>query len=146
MTPLASGRPALGMAPHRQASSMHSNNGTRTAPATAGFIVPGSAARPPTTTGRTSGPTSHGIRDVTSPSSWNNFMRSLLNKLLGWIAGRRPKLRCNRAAWRIGTAELARRTRGRTQESGAYLLGESLSDGSHLIREFVFYEIGRAHV
>src|SRR3546814_81272 len=67
-------------------------------------------------------------------------MRSLLNKLLGWITGRRPKLRCNRAAWRIGTAELARRTRGRTQESGAYLLGETLSDGSHLIREFVFYD------
>src|SRR3546814_13389706 len=67
-------------------------------------------------------------------------MRSLLNKLLGWITGRRPKLRCNRAAWRIGTAELARRTRGRTQESGAYLLGATLSDGSHLIREFVFYD------
>lgn len=67
-------------------------------------------------------------------------MRSLLSKLFGWITGRRPRLRCDRGLWAAGTSELARRTRGRTQESGAYLLGETLTDGSHRILEFVYYD------
>ncbi|MGE3993328.1 hypothetical protein [Pseudorhodoplanes sp.] len=67
-------------------------------------------------------------------------MRSLLNKLLGWIAGPPPRLRCDRAVWTSGVAELARRTRGCSQESGAYLLGTRLSDGSSRILEFVYYD------
>lgn len=67
-------------------------------------------------------------------------MRSFLNKLLGWIAGPPPRLRCDRPIWAAGVAELARRTGGGRQESGAYLLGEPLKDGSSRILEFVFYD------
>jgi len=47
-------------------------------------------------------------------------MRSFLNKLLGWLLGPPPRLRCSRAIWEAGVIELARRTRGGRQESGAY--------------------------
>jgi hypothetical protein len=42
--------------------------------------------------------------------------------------------------WRAGVEELARRTRGGRQESGAYLLGEDLPGGGQRILEFVFYD------
>ena len=67
-------------------------------------------------------------------------MRSFLNRLLGWIAGPPPRLRCERNLWLDGVSELARRTHGRTRESGAYLLGVELSDGAKRILEFVFYD------
>lgn len=67
-------------------------------------------------------------------------MHSLLNRLLGWLAGSPPRLRCSRAVWHAGVKELAVRTRGRRQESGAYLLGVDLPDGGRRILEFVFYD------
>ena len=67
-------------------------------------------------------------------------MASFWNRLFGWITGPRPRLRCNGEVWAAGTAELARRTRGRTQESGAYLMGEKCRDGSRRILEFVYYD------
>lgn len=67
-------------------------------------------------------------------------MHSFLNKLRGWLSGPPPRLRCARSIWLAGTAELGARTRGETQESGAYLLGTTSSDGSHRILEFVFYD------
>lgn len=67
-------------------------------------------------------------------------MRSFLNRLLGWIAGPQPRLRCTRNLWREGVAELARRTQDRTRESGAYLLGISLPNGSSRILDFIYYD------
>lgn len=67
-------------------------------------------------------------------------MPSFVNRLRGWLFGPPPKLRCNARIWVDGVRELARRTRGETQESGAYLLGDELPDGSRRIREFVFYD------
>ncbi len=67
-------------------------------------------------------------------------MRSFMNRLLGWLTGPPPRLRCARSIWQAGTTELAVRTRGETQESGAYLLGTTGRDGSHRILEFVFYD------
>lgn len=67
-------------------------------------------------------------------------MGSFWNRLFGWITARRPRLRCERQLWYAGTAELACRTRDRTRESGAYLLGETCRDGSKRILEFVFYD------
>jgi hypothetical protein len=67
-------------------------------------------------------------------------MGSFLTKLLGWLFGRPPRLRCNRAIWEAGVAELARRTQGGRQESGAYLLGEDIPGGGQRIREFVYYD------
>jgi len=67
-------------------------------------------------------------------------MRSFLNRLLGWLTGPPPRLRCERAVWRAGVAELAKRTRGGRQESGAYLLGVDLPGGGQRILEFVFYD------
>jgi proteasome lid subunit RPN8/RPN11 len=37
-------------------------------------------------------------------------------------------------------AELARRTKGETQESGAFLLGREIASGQHRIVDFVFYD------
>jgi hypothetical protein len=67
-------------------------------------------------------------------------MGSFLNRLLGWLTGPPPRLRCARATWRAGVAELARRTRGGRQESGAYLLGIDARGGGQRIVEFVFYD------
>lgn len=67
-------------------------------------------------------------------------MRSFLNRLLGWIAGSPPRLRCQRNLWLKGVAELARRTQDRTQESGAYLLGIPLRNGGSRILDFIYYD------
>jgi proteasome lid subunit RPN8/RPN11 len=67
-------------------------------------------------------------------------MGSFLNKLFGWIAKSRPRLYCERRLWVTGVTELARRTNNRSRESGAYLLGEVLGDGSSRIRDFIFYD------
>jgi hypothetical protein len=67
-------------------------------------------------------------------------MHSLLNTLLGWLGLAPPKLRCRRAVWEAGVAELARRTLGGKRESGAYLLGTHRRDGGRNILEFVFYD------
>lgn len=63
-----------------------------------------------------------------------------LSRFFGWITGPRPRLRCERALWSAGMTELARRTRDRTQESGAYLLGDRLRDGSCRILDFIYYD------
>lgn len=67
-------------------------------------------------------------------------MGSFLNRLFGWITKPRPRLRCASSTWAAGVAELERRTRGHSQESGAFLLGKTLRDGSSRILEFVFYD------
>jgi len=67
-------------------------------------------------------------------------MRSFLNTLFGWLGVTPPRLRCRRRVWSAGVAELARRTRGESRESGAYLLGRSRRDGSKEILEFIFYD------
>lgn len=67
-------------------------------------------------------------------------MVSALNRLLGWLRGPQPRLRCSRSIWRAGVAELARRTRGQRQESGAYLLGKDWPQGGQRILEFVYYD------
>lgn len=67
-------------------------------------------------------------------------MRSFLSTLLGWLSDSRPRLWCDTAVWRVGVAELARRTLGGRRESGAYLLGVELPDGAKRILEFVFYD------
>lgn len=67
-------------------------------------------------------------------------MRSLLNKLLGWLPGRpEPRITCRRAVWEAGIAELARRTKGHSRESGAFLLGRD-DGGPKQILEFIFYD------
>jgi hypothetical protein len=67
-------------------------------------------------------------------------MRSFLSTLLGWVGLAPPRLRCQRAIWRAGVAELARRTLGGRRESGAYLLGRERADGSKEILEFIYYD------
>lgn len=67
-------------------------------------------------------------------------MASPLNRLLGWLLGPPPRLRCDRRVWRAGVSELAVRTLGGRRESGAYLLGAPQPDGSRRILEFVFYD------
>jgi hypothetical protein len=67
-------------------------------------------------------------------------MRSFLNKLLGWLLGPQPRLRCTQVIWQAGVLELARRTLGGQRESGAYLLGVDLPTGGQRILEFVFYD------
>lgn len=67
-------------------------------------------------------------------------MASVLSKLLGWLRGPQPRLRCSVAIWKAGVAELARRTNDQQRESGAYLLGVGLPQGGHRILEFVFYD------
>jgi proteasome lid subunit RPN8/RPN11 len=65
-------------------------------------------------------------------------MNWLLTRLLGLLADNRASLTCSEAIWLAGTKELARRTRNRTQESGAFLLG---TDGDvKRIEKFVFYD------
>lgn len=67
-------------------------------------------------------------------------MHSFLNRLFGRVFGPPPRLRCSRAVWREGVDELARRTLGGRQESGAYLLGVDLPASGQRILEFVFYD------
>lgn len=67
-------------------------------------------------------------------------MRSLLNTLLGWLGLAPPRLRCQREVWQAGVGELARRTLGKRRESGAYLLGLTLPDGSRKIVDFAYYD------
>lgn len=67
-------------------------------------------------------------------------MASRLSRLLGWLLGPPPRLRCTRALWRASVAELARRTLSGRRESGAYLLGVDLPDGGKRILEFVYYD------
>jgi hypothetical protein len=67
-------------------------------------------------------------------------MLSSLIRLLGTLRGPRPRLRCARRIWRAGVVELARRTRGGSQESGAYLLGVDLPKGGQRILDFIFYD------
>jgi hypothetical protein len=67
-------------------------------------------------------------------------MASVLNKLLGWLCGPQPRLRCSATIWAAGVAELARRTNGGMRESGAYLLGVDVPQGGQRILEFVFYD------
>jgi proteasome lid subunit RPN8/RPN11 len=67
-------------------------------------------------------------------------MASPLTRLLGWLLGPPPRLRCNRSIWADGVRQLERRTRGGRQESGAYLLGTELPDGGRRILEFVYYD------
>jgi hypothetical protein len=65
-------------------------------------------------------------------------MKWSLNKLLGWLAGSRPRLACKTAVWNAGVTELARRTQNCTRESGAFLLG---TEGPmRRIEAFVFYD------
>ena len=65
-------------------------------------------------------------------------MNWLLNRLRGWLAGKRASLSCSEAIWLAGAKELARRTRNRRQESGAFLLG---TEGyPRRIEKFVFYD------
>lgn len=67
-------------------------------------------------------------------------MASPLTRLLGWLLGPPPRLRCDRSVWADGVRQLERRTRGGRQESGAYLLGTELPDGGRRILEFVYYD------
>ena len=67
-------------------------------------------------------------------------MASLLTRLLGWLSGPPPRLRCARTVWMDGVRELERRTRGGRQESGAYLLGADALGGGQRILEFVYYD------
>ena len=67
-------------------------------------------------------------------------MHWFLNTLRGWLGLTPPRLRCKRAVWEVGTAELARRTLDGRRESGAYLLGKHRPDGSRDILEFIYYD------
>lgn len=67
-------------------------------------------------------------------------MSSFLNTLLGWAGLAPPRIICARRIWEPGVRELARRTLNETRESGAYLLGRTLKNGTHEILEFVFYD------
>ncbi len=66
-------------------------------------------------------------------------MRSLLNRLFGWLLGSSPRISCNASTWAAGVRELERRTRNASRESGAFLLGPD-KDGHRHIVEFVFYD------
>lgn len=66
-------------------------------------------------------------------------MRSLLNRLFGWLLGRKPRISCDPAVWAAGVRELERRTLNGTRESGAFLLGLD-KNGHKRILEFVFYD------
>lgn len=68
-------------------------------------------------------------------------MRSLLNRLLGWLLGpsSAPGISCSAAIWTAGVRELERRTRHATRESGAFLLGPNKNGHRHIL-EFVYYD------
>jgi hypothetical protein len=65
-------------------------------------------------------------------------MGFLISTLARVAFGPRPELICSPDIWDAGTAELRRRTRGGTRESGAFLLGRKGSNRE--IEEFVFYD------
>lgn len=67
-------------------------------------------------------------------------MASFASRLLGWLFGPPPRLVCSRALWRSGVAELARRTKAGSQESGAFLLGRETAPGQNRILDFVYYD------
>jgi hypothetical protein len=67
-------------------------------------------------------------------------MNSFLSTLLGWVGLAPPRIFCRRRVWESGVRELARRTLGENRESGAYLLGKTLNNGTHEILDFVFYD------
>src|SRR6202041_2575586 len=100
----------------------------------------GSATGRFTTGGRRSVPTMRGGATDTSLSLWSICMNSFLSMLLGWIGLAPPRIFCRRKGWDTGVRELARRTLGGKRESGAYLLGKTLDNGSHEILDFVFYD------
>lgn len=66
-------------------------------------------------------------------------MRFFLNKLFGWLLGRKPRIVCDPQIWAAGVRELSKRTLGGRRESGAFLLGRD-EDGRKRIIEFVFYD------
>ena len=66
-------------------------------------------------------------------------MRSFLNRLLGWLLSRQPRICCDASLWRAGVHELRLRTRNGGRESGAFLLGQE-DDGNKRILAFVFYD------
>lgn len=66
-------------------------------------------------------------------------MNSWLIKLFGWLRRARPRILCNEAIWTAGIKELAKRTRGASRESGAFLLGVDDGKTKHIL-EFAFYD------
>lgn len=64
-------------------------------------------------------------------------MSSLIATLVRSLFGPPPRCICDREIWRLGVAELKRRSGGR-RESGAFLLGTQR--GVRRIQEFVFYD------
>ncbi len=66
-------------------------------------------------------------------------MHSFLNRLLGWLLGPKPRVRCAESIWAAGARELQRRTLNGRRESGAFLLGREV-DGQKEIVEFVYYD------
>lgn len=63
-----------------------------------------------------------------------------MTKLAGWqVKLRPPRIRCDREIWSKGVRELNKRTRSRSRESGAFLLGR-IEDGTKEILEFIFYD------
>lgn len=65
-------------------------------------------------------------------------MSSLLTKLHGLVVGSPPSLRCKTDLWLAGAHELGTRTRNRTRESGAFLLGTV--GATRRIERFIFYD------
>src|SRR5206468_12572112 len=106
---------------------------------TVATIAAGRATQPTTANGPKSDRTRPGTPVGTSLSSWSAYTMWSLNKLLGWVADKPPRLVCKRATWDAGVAELRLRTRRSTRESGAFLLGTE-SPGSKRIEKFVFYD------
>ncbi|GLS37305.1 hypothetical protein GCM10010869_28980 [Mesorhizobium tianshanense] len=64
-------------------------------------------------------------------------MASLIATLARSVFGPAPEILCEDAIWRLGIAELHRRTYGR-RESGAFLLGSK--GKARRIEEFVYYD------
>src|SRR5260221_2718840 len=93
-----------------------------------------------TMSGLASDPTRLGRPIGTLRSSWSTCMRWLQTTLLGWARQTPPRLSCKRRIWTAGTTELAKRTLGGRRESGAFLLGRKLPDGSQEILSFVYYD------
>jgi hypothetical protein len=65
-------------------------------------------------------------------------MNSFLSTLLGWVGLTPPRIFCRRKVWEAGVHELARRTLGEKRESGAYLLGKTLTNGARTIFSISF--------
>jgi hypothetical protein len=84
--------------------------------------------------------TRFGAATGTSLSLWSIYMRSFLSMLSGWLRRSPPRLRCQKRIWDAGVRELGRRTLNERRESGAFLLGRPLRDGSKQILDFIFYD------